>query len=529
MLSEALYYSRMALGFAKWARVPMEPDPAGMVRRMVQERESNFLHLMRHAVFGHSESPYCSLFQWAGCAYGDLERLVHKDGLDSALESLLRSGVYLTHDEFKGKKPVERGGKQLLVKPGACANPLVVPTVETTSSGSRSKGTVTRSSLDWELYREAQNHVLLMEFDIPNRTHISLAPTLPALGGFRRVVNHTRRGYPVEKWFAFGDFKTWGHYRSVTRFLIGELRLLGVPATDPTYLPRNDFSEPARWIARRKNEGAACVVTGGVSRGVRVASAAAELGLDISGTVFLLGGETLTPAKCSVVEAAGCDLHAVYTISELGRVGAGCRHMKGNSAHICLDSLGVISRRKFAPLTEVEVNSLMFTALQPSAPHVLVNVEMDDAANIGNANCDCSLTRVGFTKKIEQIYSYGKLTGQGTSLMGGEILHILESRLPARFGGSPTDYQLVECEGAGQTDIELRVNPRLNLASTEAVKDYFLSEIKRLWTGSMTRTYWISSGGVRVVFAEPYVGRTGKVQALHLLGPGTAVADAERS
>jgi hypothetical protein len=175
------------------------------------------------------------------------------------------------------------------------------------------------------------------------------------------------------------------------------------------------------------------------------------------------------------------------------------------------------------------VNSLMFTALQPSAPHVLVNVEMDDAANIGNARCDCSLTRVGFTKKIEQIYSYGKLTGQGTSLMGGEILHILESRLPARFGGSPTDYQLVECEGAGQTDIELRVNPRLNLASTEAVKDYFLSEIKRLWTGSMTRTYWISSGGVRVVFVEPYVGRTGKVQALHLLGPGTAVADAKRS
>ena len=33
MFREAGYYSRMALGLVKWARVPLEPDPPGLTRR----------------------------------------------------------------------------------------------------------------------------------------------------------------------------------------------------------------------------------------------------------------------------------------------------------------------------------------------------------------------------------------------------------------------------------------------------------------------------------------------------------------
>lgn len=257
---------------------------------------------------------------------------------------------------------------------------------------------------------------------------------------------------------------------------------------------------------------------GGVSRGVRVAAAALEHGLDIRGTLFLLGGEALTDAKLAVVEAAGCEAHARYTISELGPIGVGCRGMKGNCVHTCLDSVAVISRRKVAPLSSVEVNSLLFTSLLPSAATVVVNVEMDDAGILGPARCGCALSRMGFGQQIDKIFSYGKLTGWGATLLGDDLLEILERRLPARFGGVPSDYQLVEREGTAQTEMELRVNPRLRPASEEEVKQFFLSQVKGLWGGTLTQRMWVHSEAVRVIFAEPYSGLRGKVHPLHLLG-----------
>jgi hypothetical protein len=149
---------------------------------------------------------------------------------------------------------------------------------------------------------------------------------------------------------------------------------------------------------------------------------------------------------------------------------------------------------------------------------VAVNLEMDDAGILGPAACGCELTALGLNQQIDKIYSYGKLTGHGTTLLSGDLFNILEKSLPARFGGVSGDYQLVEREGAGQTEIELRVSPRVNASSRE-IREYFLSEIKSLWGGALTRWMWVQSESVRVVVAEPYVtGTRGKVHLLHLLG-----------
>jgi ATP-binding cassette subfamily B protein/subfamily B ATP-binding cassette protein MsbA len=55
------------------------------------------------------------------------------------------------------------------------------------------------------------------------------------------------------------------------------------------------------------------------------------------------------------------------------------------------------------------------------------------------------------------------------------LLLLLERVMPERFGGVPSDYQLVEGEGSGQTEIELRVNPRLGLPSEDEVKQFSIS------------------------------------------------------
>ena len=516
MLKEIAYYSRMAWGYARWRRAGVYRDPDRVVAESLAHREERFVTLMQRAVFANPRSPYHSLFAWAGCTQADLASMVRREGLEASLRILLDSGVYLTHDEFKGKTPVVRGSNTLLVDSGDLANPSVDGLLGTSSSGSRSSGTTTMRSVEYQKYREAQLCVLLKDFELDRRQVVFLGAILPGDGGLRRIFAEGMRGKTVAAWFTQGGESF--AYRWMTAALLTEFQLLGLPIKRPVYLPHNDYSPVAHWIAKRKREGIPVAVFGGVSQGVRVAVTARELGLDISGTTFRLGGEALTDAKLEAVRAAGCEAWARYTISELGPVGASCPEMAGNCVHICRDSAAVISRRRKAPLTDVDVDSLLFTTLLPEAATVVVNVEMDDAGEIGPARCGCHMKRMGFDTQIDKLYSYGKLTGQGTTLIGGDVLELLERRLPLRFGAAPGDFQLVEREGNGQTEIELRVSPRVKGASEGAVKEYFLEELRRMWTGSLTARMWQHSEAIHVVIAEPHVTAGRKVHALHLIG-----------
>ena len=98
------------------------------------------------------------------------------------------------------------------------------------------------------------------------------------------------------------------------------------------------------------------------SPAVRVADAALVKGLDIRGTLFFLTGEALTDAKRDVIEATGAKVYPGYAITEIGGVGQACREMTaGNCVHIYRDSVAVISYRRKVPLSDAEVNSLLFT------------------------------------------------------------------------------------------------------------------------------------------------------------------------
>ena len=45
-----------------------------------------FLFIARKGIYDHAGSPYGGLLRAAGCEYGDLEKLVQKEGVEGALK-----------------------------------------------------------------------------------------------------------------------------------------------------------------------------------------------------------------------------------------------------------------------------------------------------------------------------------------------------------------------------------------------------------------------------------------------------------
>ena len=383
-------------------------------------------------------------------------------------------------------------------------------------------GTITRRDVRHRLHIEAHRSLAMVEFGLRDRLMVVLKPIPPAIDGLIETVYYARAGCPAARWFStVARSLDATHYRVATRLLVSLARLRGVKVPYPVDLHENDFSAVAEWIARKRSEGRACVVSSYASPAVRVASAATEKGLDIRGTLFLVGGETLTEAKRAVIESAGAEVFPRYSISEIGAVGHSCRRMQsGDSVHLFTDSAAVIGYRKTAPLAQAQVNSLLFTTLLPYAPHVLINAEMDDGGDLEEGACDCTYAAAGFTRVIRNIHSYGKLTGHGVTLVGTDMVRILEEVLPGRFGGSATDYQLLEWDGGNQARLTLRVSRRVALGSLDEVRDMLLLEMRKLYGGEIASRMFRDAAVLDVAHEDPIATARGKVLPLHLLGSG---------
>lgn len=525
MIKEARYYARMAYYFQQYLRTPPIADAPEMLKRQVETRESNFLAAVEGAIFGNPRTPYATMLALAGCGAEDLREAVRRHGLEKALEQLLAAGVYLTNDEVKGAKPIVRHGREIPNPKHAFENPAGRGGLEGSSSGSRRAGPTGETSTAWRIYRECYESLLRREFGLERFSEVSLMPILPAPWGISLAAVAARLGGRMERWFAMGGrLQDSGHYRAATSLLVTEARLLGYPLPYPEYLPQAEFGPVAEYLGACSRGSKRAFVRGTVSAMTRVCTAARERNIDISGTVFLAGGEALTDARRGLARSLGAQAHSRYIAHEVGPVGMACRQMtEGNTVHLFTDALAVVVHRRRAPLSETEVDSLAFTTLNPAASRVYINVELDDAGRLQPARCDCEFSRAGMTTALTGIESFGKLTGFGMTLIGTQILPVLEDRLPARFGGGAADFQLVERRGEAQMELCLRVDPRLG-ADADTVRYYFLDEIQKVYGGALTRRTWEHTGALRVELGRPYATNTGKVLPLHL-----AISGGERT
>ena len=519
LLSKVAHYVEITHGMSEYVGTKLPSSCCEGIRQQLENRENIWLDILRKTIFSQPDHPYARMFQLAGCNYQELVSAVKTNGLEATLSDLHRQGVYLTHDEFKGKTSIVRSGQHISSGPRSFANPFVSGWLEGNSGGSRSAGTKTCTGTSHLMYLTRYAALNVREFGLDRRIYVVVRPTLPSIAGLLFCLLYTRVGCKVHPWFAFGGMVANStHYRLLTNYIGAVARWHGVSFPFPRHLPANDFSAVAAWIAMKRRHGVLCTLQAVASTGVRVASAALEKGWDISGTLFMSGGEALTDAKRQVIESAGIQVFPAYWTSEIGQIGHSCRQMNtGNCVHLFRDSVAVITHRRRARFSENEVNSLLFTTLLPQAPNIFINVEMEDAGVIDNVQCDCVYSAMGFTQQIRDIVSFGKLTGNGMTLFGTDIVRILEQALPARFGGSPADYQLVEQEGQEQTEIVLRVSPRVGQSVTQNIRDYFLLQLRKCQGGALASRVWDYSDALQVVIDEPLMTTAGKVLPLHLL------------
>jgi hypothetical protein len=174
------------------------------------------------------------------------------------------------------------------------------------------------------------------------------------------------------------------------------------------------------------------------------------------------------------------------------------------------------------PGTDIEVKAFNFTSLSPAATTLLLNVEIDDYGIVEKRSCGCPLEGYGFDVHIREIRSFRKLTGEGITLIGSEMEHILDTVLPSRFGGSPIDYQLHEEEDEhGLTRLSLVISPTVSIEDDQAVVDTVLDCLAR--KGSLedgARAIWKQARSIRVKRMEPVWTARGKLNPLHLVKRG---------
>jgi hypothetical protein len=165
--------------------------------------------------------------------------------------------------------------------------------------------------------------------------------------------------------------------------------------------------------------------------------------------------------------------------------------------------------------SELPGDALLISSLRLSWPVVLLNVSLGDCATLSERACGCPLEQLGWTTHLDTVRTFAKMKIGGVMVVGERLTRLLEETLPARFGGGPTDYQLVEETSeiaSGTARLRLLVHP-------EAAPDH--AEVAALFVNALRRE------GVRVEELQrrpdwflierrrPLVSQSGKILPIH--------------
>jgi hypothetical protein len=522
---------RLVTGLPSYLRHPITLDAArATLQSRLAGRITDFLALVRDGVYGSATSPYRALLGQAGCEYGDLEGLVRRDGIEDALQAVARAGVYLTVDELKGRCPVVRAGTSFVVGPDDLVNPRSRAAVPGRTSGSR--GARARIPIDLGFIRDRAVNTGLAIDAWGGCSWTQATWEIPGGSALGRILWLSRFGNRPVRWFSQVDPASTGldaRYRWSMRAVRWLSVLARSPLPAPEFVPLATPLAIAEWMQTELAAGRIPLLHTFPSSAVRLCRAAAEAGIELPGARFAVVGEPVTPARVAAVRRVGADLIAVYGSAEAGRIGYGCpRPDAPDDVHVMHDLVALIQPSGGAVGQAMPASALLVTSLRPSAPIVLLNASLGDEGELVPRACGCAMEALGWSTHLRHVRSYEKLTAGGMTFLDRDVVRVLEETLPARFGGGPTDYQLLEEEGeSGQSRVRLLVHPAVGPVDTAAVAEVFLDLIGR--DGGASRVmalHWRGAGLLSVERRIPLVTGPGKI--LHLAAARSSRAPSGR-
>jgi hypothetical protein len=519
-ISEATAGLRWLASVPGYLRRPYSPEQAEqIVRRRLANRARDLSRILDLAVFRNPASPYLRLLRGAGCEQGDLQRLLDQDGVEGALRTLFRRGVYLTADEFKGRQPVRRGSLEFTVQPDSLRNPLESTYLRVTTSGSSGRPTLVPLQLAHT--RDVAVDTLLALEPLGGRRWVKAQWEVPGSGVVGRLIEFSRIGRRPSRWFSPLDPRSGElpeRYRWGVRLLQLASAAAGTPLPGPEHVPLSEPGPIVDWFARCLAAGETPHLWTYPSPAMIVCQAAERAGLDLSGARLTLSGEPLTAIRRQTIERTGAQVWSRYGGVDFGRTAHGCfAPAWPDEHHILGDLVAVIQPGEAAPEVDLPANALLVTALRPTFGLVGLNVSPGDVAETFSRSCGCSLDRDGWRLHLRSLRSFKKLSAGGMTLLDGDLVPTLEQALPAAFGGGPTDYQLVEDQASdGQARLCLLIHPRLGPLEPGRARELFLAEVGRVGgAAQVAALHWRAADLLRVERRVPYSTRTGKIPLVH--------------
>lgn len=501
------------------------------VQARTEARASVFLDTAERMIFANVASPYRPLLERAGYDLARFRALVLENGVGDALRRLCQEGVYISIDEYKGLRDARRGSHVFRFNERDFQNPLAPNGFfqrgfRVVSGGTRSAGIQTAVPA---ANQRTQAEHLAVALAANGFETLPIALWVPQVErtSLGRVMRLAAIRHVPKVWFSQLPGRLSGDGDSHAFFVGVSLaaRLRGLRLPPRTYVPFGEESKGLPWVAAQVSRNG-CVILTIPSAALRIALAARQGGLRLDGVTFIVSGEPVTPAKLAAIQAAGAQVRAFFAFTEFGPAAYPCARPAGpDDMHVCRDAVAVVQRRRSAGQMGSEVDALLFTSLRPEARRVLLNMETGDYGKITERRCGCLFEQVGWTEHLEDVRSFEKLNLESWAFLGSKLLTLVEETLPARVGGDPTDYQLVEQEErAGQTRLTVLVHPRLGAIDAAAVLACMETAL------DMTPT-WIDAhrklGTLQVRRAVPMKTPAGKVMPLHHLGADEALAAPE--
>jgi hypothetical protein len=509
--------ARYAVDLPTFLRSPVTTAEARQqISDALADRERSFLELLERGVYACPASPYRRLLAHAGIELGDVENLVSHDGVEGALERLLDAGVRVSLEEFKGRRPIVRAGLELPVTLEDFDNPLATAHLERRTGGSRSIGRHVSTDLRLLAHEAAYQRLLLDSLGLTGRPMAIWSG--PPSSSARVALRHLKAGGTVDRWMVKTPQPT-SRRRLISehrlRYAVGVSRLVG-PGTlaSPEYV--SAARDVAEWAASQVAARRPALLETPASTGVQVCLAASEHGHDISGTWFRFAGEPYTQAMAEVVFRAGAHAICHYSVSEVGRVACGCTTPTGvDDVHVLTEKLAVLQRPRLLEGGRT-VQALHLTTLMTICPKLMLNVEVDDYGVLETRSCGCPLGELGLVTHLRDIRSYEKLTGKGINFLGNDLIALVDEILPARFGGAPTDYQLVEGVVDGLPRLGVVVTPRVGDIDERALIEVVLATLETNPSNRGMVGTWREGATVRVLRREAYETSGAKLLPLHI-------------